>query len=89
MALHPDDDELYQRLIPIYREHYIKKRKIYFTFERLWNLGIGMTAGEAMEQALGEAGLIDLPGERMKDGAEEYEEIMAEEKLLCTLIGKR
>ncbi len=91
VRLNPDDDELYQRLLPIYREHNFKNPELYETFARLWDIGKGMAAGKAMEQALGQFGLIDDgSGERMGDAALEYEEILAaEEILLCTLTGKR
>src|SRR6266446_140773 len=82
LTLHPDKDELYQRLLPIYREHHHKNVGLYDTFAKLYDCGRGLTAGEAMEQALEQFGLIDIVGEKetMEAGALEYEEAMVAEE---------
>jgi len=88
VKLNPDDDELYQRLLPIYLEHHFKNPEIYRTFAELYDGGRGMTAGKAMERALGECRIIEVSWERMGDTALEYEEIMLSEEIVCTLTGK-
>jgi hypothetical protein len=79
--LDPDNDPLYQRLLPIYHaldEH--TKRKVYTSFQWLWEGGINkdkpgyFTAGEAMKRCLIGHGIDVNTGYMDKDGSAEYEE---------------
>jgi len=89
MHIHPDEDELYQRLLPIYQEYIRGPRgdgRLYHVFAEYWNRGNGdYSAGQAMQKTLMEFGLLPLTLEdtsSMQDGAQEYEEIMALQELL-------
>ena len=77
--IHPDKDELYQRLLPIYREHASGyNSKLYQAFSKYWNTGkTSYSAGEAMQKALREAGIIPEDTSSMQDAAQEYEDAMA------------
>jgi len=78
--VHPDDDELYKRLLPIYRANVDGySSKLYQAFSKYWNFGKGSySAGEAMQKALRESGIIpeDISSS-MQDAAQEYEDAMA------------
>ena len=77
--VHPDKDELYKRLLPIYRKHSEGfNSKLYQAFSGYWNAGkASYSAGEAMQKALREAGIIPEDISSMQDAAQEYEDAMA------------
>ena len=77
--VHPDDDELYKRLLPIYRANVDGySSKLYQAFSKYWNFGKGSySAGEAMQKALRESGIILGDISSMQDAAQEYEDAMA------------
>jgi len=82
--IHPDKDELYQRLLPIYREHSDlitpnpELGLLYDAFSKYWDRGNGSySAGEAMQKALREAGIPTEDISSMQDAAQEYEDAMA------------
>ena len=76
--IHPDKDELYKRLLPLYREHSEGyNSKLYQAFSRYWNASKGFySAGEAMQKALIEAGIISEDTSSMQEAAQEYEDAM-------------
>ena len=84
MDIDPDKDELYQRLLPIYREHAAGyNSKLYHAFSKYWNPDKGSySAGEAMQKALMEAGIIPEDISSMQDAAQEYEDIMQLQELM-------
>ena len=71
----PKDDVLYQELLLVYRKHIADETELYHKFAALWKEGSGMSAGEAMEEALRAFGFWS--GRPLTEaGAEEYEEIL-------------
>ncbi len=75
----PDEDELYQRLLPVYRANAVGySSKLYQAFSKYWNFGKGSySAGDAMQKALRESGIILGDISSMQDAAQEYEDAMA------------
>ena len=84
MKLHPDNDELYQRLLPIY--HTLDKAtmaKVVESFSLLWEgvpRGGKFTAGEAMERALIGHGIISS-SEPTTMNEDEYEDILKAQEI--------
>ena len=75
----PDEDELYRRLLPVFRQNVNGHNSpLYQAFSKYWDAGKDYSAGEAMQKALMESGIIpeDISSS-MQDAAQEYEDAMA------------
>jgi hypothetical protein len=83
MKLHPDNDKLYQRLLPIYRTlDKVAMDKVVESFSLLWEgvpRGGKFTAGEAIERALIGHGVL-LPNPTIME-EDEYEDILRAQEI--------
>ncbi len=82
--LSPEEIDLYARLLPIYRENINKTeyKDLGPLFTKYFLL-VDCSAGEAMQKAMRELGIISLEDiSSMQDGVLEYEEIMSLQTLM-------